>query len=111
VPGPDVACAFYGDVFFKEGARSADAPPWDEYDVDEDLETESLEPWWPSLEGGRSGRCPASASTARRALSVLATRARCTSGASGPAPREHPRGQSEHFLLRGAHVLPGRRDQ
>ncbi|MEU9167237.1 antibiotic ABC transporter ATP-binding protein [Streptomyces sp. NPDC048420] len=42
----DVACAFYGDVFFEEGTRSSDVPPWDEYDVDEGFEAELLEAWW-----------------------------------------------------------------
>ncbi|WLW51315.1 alpha/beta hydrolase [Streptomyces sp. YU58] len=41
-----VACAFYGDVFFEEGTRSSDVPPWDEYDVDEGFEAELLEAWW-----------------------------------------------------------------
>ncbi|MET7687471.1 alpha/beta hydrolase [Streptomyces sp. NPDC005483] len=42
----DVACAFYGDVFFEEGTRSSDVPPWDEYDVEPGFETELLEAWW-----------------------------------------------------------------
>ncbi|MGP4008360.1 antibiotic ABC transporter ATP-binding protein [Streptomyces sp. 4N124] len=42
----DVACAFYGDVFFEEGTRSWDVPPWDEYDVDEGFEAELLRAWW-----------------------------------------------------------------
>jgi hypothetical protein len=42
----DVACAFFGDLFLAPGSRSWDLPPWDEYDVDEDLEHELLEAWW-----------------------------------------------------------------
>jgi pimeloyl-ACP methyl ester carboxylesterase len=32
----DVACAFYGDVFFESGSRADDVPPWDEFDVESD---------------------------------------------------------------------------
>ncbi|WUV94192.1 antibiotic ABC transporter ATP-binding protein [Streptomyces canus] len=42
----DVACAFYGNLYFEEGTRSLDIPPWDETDVDEGLEVELLEAWW-----------------------------------------------------------------
>ena len=61
----DVACVFYGDLFFTPGSRSWDLPPWDEYDVDEGLEAELLDAWWahaaqvdptvagPDAEGGR----------------------------------------------------------
>lgn len=42
----EVACAFYGDVFLSPGSRSWDLPPWDEHDVDDDLEVELLEAWW-----------------------------------------------------------------
>lgn len=34
----DVACAFFGNVYFEEGTRSLDLPPWDETDVEEQLE-------------------------------------------------------------------------
>ncbi|MER5938431.1 antibiotic ABC transporter ATP-binding protein [Streptomyces sp. NPDC001928] len=42
----EVACAFYGNLYFEEGTRSLDIPPWDETDVDEGLEVELLEAWW-----------------------------------------------------------------
>ncbi|MER5182010.1 antibiotic ABC transporter ATP-binding protein [Streptomyces sp. NPDC002896] len=42
----DVACAFYGDVFFEPGTRSMDVPWWDETDVEGGLEAELLEAWW-----------------------------------------------------------------
>ncbi|MFD5817808.1 antibiotic ABC transporter ATP-binding protein [Streptomyces sp. NPDC127038] len=42
----DVACAFYGDLYFEAGTRSLDIPPWDETDVDEGMEIELLEAWW-----------------------------------------------------------------
>jgi hypothetical protein len=42
----DVACAFYGDLFFEPGSRSDDVPPWDEFDVEAGLEVELLEAWW-----------------------------------------------------------------
>lgn len=42
----DVAYAFYGDLYFEEGTRSLDLPPWDETDVDEGLEVDLLEAWW-----------------------------------------------------------------
>ncbi|MFB7311147.1 antibiotic ABC transporter ATP-binding protein [Streptomyces sp. NPDC056192] len=42
----DVACAFYGNLYFEAGMRSLDIPPWDETDVDEGLEIELLEAWW-----------------------------------------------------------------
>ncbi|MFF4348343.1 antibiotic ABC transporter ATP-binding protein [Streptomyces sp. NPDC001530] len=42
----DVACAFYGHLFFEQGTRSLDVPPWDETDVDEGLESELLQAWW-----------------------------------------------------------------
>lgn len=41
----DVACAFYGDLYFPPGARASGLPPWDEHDVDE-LEAELLAAWW-----------------------------------------------------------------
>ncbi|OEV10514.1 hypothetical protein AN218_17340 [Streptomyces nanshensis] len=45
--GPeDVACAFYGHLYFEEGTRSSDLPPWDETDVEEGLECELLSAWW-----------------------------------------------------------------
>lgn len=42
----DVACAFYGDVFFEPGSRAGDVPPWDEFDVESGFEAELLEAWW-----------------------------------------------------------------
>ncbi|MDX8141691.1 hypothetical protein SK854_06190 [Lentzea sp. BCCO 10_0061] len=42
----DIDCAFFGDLFFAPGSRSWDLPPWDEYDVDGELELELLEAWW-----------------------------------------------------------------
>ncbi|MET7924182.1 antibiotic ABC transporter ATP-binding protein [Streptomyces sp. NPDC005349] len=42
----DVECAFYGNLYFEEGTRSLDIPPWDETDVDEGLEIELLVAWW-----------------------------------------------------------------
>lgn len=42
---PDVACAFYGDLYFPPGTRSVDLPPWDEHDVEEGLEIELLSAW------------------------------------------------------------------
>jgi len=44
----DVACAFYGDLYFEPGTRSLDVPPWDETDVEDDLEAELLAAWWES---------------------------------------------------------------
>ncbi|WP_410598969.1 hypothetical protein [Amycolatopsis sp. lyj-90] len=41
----DVACAFYGDLFFPPGVRSRHLPPWDEHDVDE-WEADLLDAWW-----------------------------------------------------------------
>ncbi|ANN17906.1 hypothetical protein SD37_21155 [Amycolatopsis orientalis] len=41
----DVACAFYGDLFFPPGVRSWHLPPWDEHDV-EGLEADLLDSWW-----------------------------------------------------------------
>ncbi|OXM56451.1 antibiotic ABC transporter ATP-binding protein [Amycolatopsis thailandensis] len=42
----DVACVFYGDVFFEPGSRTGDVPPWDEFDVETGFEAELLEAWW-----------------------------------------------------------------
>ncbi|MFF0051142.1 antibiotic ABC transporter ATP-binding protein [Streptomyces sp. NPDC005498] len=42
----DVVCAFYGDLYFKEGTRSTDLPPWDETDVQNGVEEELLMAWW-----------------------------------------------------------------
>ncbi|MFF4018075.1 antibiotic ABC transporter ATP-binding protein [Streptomyces sp. NPDC001843] len=42
----DVACAFYGNLYFEAGTRSLDLPPWDETDVEDGLEAELLEAWW-----------------------------------------------------------------
>ncbi|MFB7608988.1 antibiotic ABC transporter ATP-binding protein [Streptomyces gardneri] len=42
----DIACAFYGDLYFEKGTRSADLPPWDETDVEDGLEVELLMAWW-----------------------------------------------------------------
>ncbi|GGW49771.1 alpha/beta hydrolase [Streptomyces caelestis] len=47
----DVACAFYGDVFFEEGTRSLGVPPWDEHDVEEGFEAELLTAWWAAAAG------------------------------------------------------------
>jgi pimeloyl-ACP methyl ester carboxylesterase len=41
-----VTCAFYGDLYFPPGSRSAELPPWDENDVADDLEVELLLAWW-----------------------------------------------------------------
>ncbi|MGW0189632.1 antibiotic ABC transporter ATP-binding protein [Streptomyces sp. NPDC003362] len=46
VTSADVACAFYGDLYFAPGTRATDVPPWDETDVEEGLETELLAAWW-----------------------------------------------------------------
>ncbi|KAB1142341.1 antibiotic ABC transporter ATP-binding protein [Streptomyces luteolifulvus] len=44
----DVACAFYGDLYFEAGTRSTglDLPPWDESDVEDGIEVELLAAWW-----------------------------------------------------------------
>ncbi|MGC0329868.1 pimeloyl-ACP methyl ester carboxylesterase [Streptomyces sp. SAI-170] len=42
----DVSCAFYGDLYFEPGTRSIDLPPWDETDVEDDMEAELLAAWW-----------------------------------------------------------------
>ena len=51
-PDPEqVAMAFYGDLFRKEGAKALGVPPYDESDITEDWEKEMLEAWW--LEAAR----------------------------------------------------------
>ncbi|REE61306.1 hypothetical protein BX257_3878 [Streptomyces sp. 3212.3] len=42
----NVTCAFYGNLYFADGTRSLDLPPWDETDVEDGLEAELLEAWW-----------------------------------------------------------------
>jgi len=42
----EVACAFYGHLYFEKGTRSSDLPPWDETDVEDGLEAELLAAWW-----------------------------------------------------------------
>lgn len=44
----DVVCPFYGDLYFEPGTRSLDLPPWDETDVEDELEAELLAAWWAS---------------------------------------------------------------
>lgn len=46
LPAEDIACAFYGDLCFEKGTRSADLPPWAETDVEDELEVEILLAWW-----------------------------------------------------------------
>ncbi|MEU7516012.1 hypothetical protein AB0B13_29005 [Streptomyces sp. NPDC042898] len=45
LPAEDIACAFYGDLYFEKGTRSADLPAWDETDVEDGLEVELLMAW------------------------------------------------------------------
>ncbi|MFI2345752.1 antibiotic ABC transporter ATP-binding protein [Streptomyces sp. NPDC019443] len=44
----DVACAFYGDLYFETGTRGTelDLPSWDESDVEDGIEAELLAAWW-----------------------------------------------------------------
>ncbi|MFG2330331.1 antibiotic ABC transporter ATP-binding protein [Streptomyces sp. NPDC048604] len=52
-PPEDVDCAFYGDLYTEPGSRSADVPPWDEFDVEEGLEAELLDAWWAAADPER----------------------------------------------------------
>lgn len=42
----DVACAFYGDLFRRPGARAVTIPPYDATDVEPGAEAELLLAWW-----------------------------------------------------------------
>ena len=70
----DVACAFYGNLFFKEGMRSVALPPWDESDVNEALEVELLEAWWEQAAQIDQGVVPPDAPGSRGLVSFSASR-------------------------------------
>ncbi|WOX22475.1 antibiotic ABC transporter ATP-binding protein [Streptomyces solicathayae] len=67
----DVDCAFYGDLYLEPGSRSDDLPPWDEFDVEDGLETELLDAWWAAADperGAEEGTRGFAGFTASRAL-------------------------------------------
>ena len=73
-PG-DVSCAFYGDVFREPGMRDADLPPWDESDVESDLEAELLAEWWQEAARIEPANVPAPGEEGSRGtMSYLASR-------------------------------------
>jgi hypothetical protein len=73
--GEDVACAFYGDLYFAPGARSWDLPPWDEHDVDTSLEAELLAAWWQAAAAAEPGEVKTDVADSRGPIGFALSRA------------------------------------